>query len=105
MEGSAQCGLKLEAGIVYASPPKARDLNDAGAVSDTRAALVRMSPSERRKAVNEAIQSGEDVTLSAILNAPSVATGHTSSEIASIRSTWPRHRFPREVDRVERLDL
>ncbi|QDM33520.1 hypothetical protein FNL55_20895 [Tardiphaga sp. vice352] len=88
----------------YEGPPKAKNIDEATVFSDTRAVLARMSPRERRKAVDAAIDSGEDSVIAAVLNAPSLTSGFSKLEIDAIRVKWQRERFPKEVDRVARLD-
>ncbi len=87
------------------APPKPKDNADVIIAQDTRAGLLRLSSSKARAAaLSDAMKSGDDVTVAAVLNAPSVASGLSKAELEMLRATWQRRRFPLEVDRAARLD-
>lgn len=87
-----------------AAPPEPKTFSKDTVAQGTRDGLLRLSPKARAKALSEAVEAGDDVTVGAVLNAPNVASGISRSEHDMLRATWQRRRFPFEVDRAARLD-
>ncbi|MER8582723.1 hypothetical protein NKG95_29150 [Mesorhizobium sp. M1423] len=85
----------------FAPPPDA----DIGEKFDkeVRQALKSMTPDQRREELAEAFEAGDTATIGAVLRAPRMLTGMTSTELASLRHRFQTKHFPAEMARLERL--
>lgn len=72
--------------------------------AEIRANLKAMTEKERKDAIANAIEKGEDTVVAAILHGPPLLTGLTVAERDYYRDHWRGKRFPQEVDRQKRLE-
>lgn len=68
--------------------------------AETRARLAERSLSARRALVEEALASGDEIVLGAILRAPAFLSGLSSAEVERARDAWQRAARPAEAARL-----
>lgn len=84
-------------------PPPAKDVLMETRQRELRERLA-MLPDERRKAIiADAIKSGDDLLVGAVLNAPPWLSALGENEMTLVRHNWATRRFAADLDRAERL--
>jgi hypothetical protein len=83
-------------------PPK--DVVSAGHAIEIRSALLRLSPSDRAKAIAEALAEEDEALIASVLSASSLVSGVTKAEKALLKASWGQARYPGEINRAERLN-
>lgn len=84
-------------------PPPSKDLLTETRQRELRERLA-MLPDERRKAIiSDAIKTGDDLLVGAVLNAPHWLSSLGESEMTLFRHNWAVKHFAADLDRAERL--
>jgi hypothetical protein len=98
---------KVEAAIEQLAksslPPKPTDAAAAVYAGEIRAALLRMTPAERTKAVTQAIDDGDDTFVGAAVTGNVALTGLGKAEAAALADAWRRKRHGPVLERIDRL--
>ncbi len=71
--------------------------------SEIRSALRSMTPKERAKAINTALQEGDDAVIGAALDGARMLSGLSGLETELLRLRWANERLPNEVERLAAL--
>ena len=71
--------------------------------AEIRAALLRMSPDERRKAIRAAIDQNDAIFVSAACTGSPILTGVGKAEQAVYLDAWQRAQHGPTIQRIERL--
>jgi hypothetical protein len=91
----------LEAEMAPKPPASPEQLQIAGEI---RAALARMDPTARAKALGDAIAAGDEAVVSAALRGGGLLVGMSSEQVAGLRQRWSAARHPEAYARAERLN-
>jgi len=84
-------------------PPVPKDAVAALYAGEIRTALLRMPQAERARAVQQAINDGDDSFVSAAVLGSAALTGLGKAEAAALSDTWRRQYHTKTVERIERL--
>ncbi len=84
-------------------PPKSNAAGDVIMAGEVRARLAAMPEADRRAALEAALAEGDDAVVGAALHGPSMLSGLSAPEHASLRDRWRRARHGPELERIDRL--
>ncbi|WP_256750311.1 hypothetical protein [Mesorhizobium sp. Mes31] len=85
------------------APAQPRNAIEEARASELRAVLRQMDDKSRATAIGGRLAAGDEAFLSAVLNADSLLTGLSATELESVRHRWRRQKYPVEIDRITRL--
>lgn len=87
-----------------AGPPAPKDQAAILMAQEIRSALARMNDADRRKALDAAVEAGDDVVLGAAITGPSILTNIGPAERAARLNAWQKKHKSSELDLRERLE-
>lgn len=93
----------IEALVASTQPPKPKDAAAGIYAGECRAALLRMTPDARAKAVARTIDDGDDTFVSAAVTANIVLSGLGVAEAAALCDACRRKRHGPTLERIDRL--
>jgi hypothetical protein len=84
-------------------PPAPKDAPAALYHGEVRTALLKMTPTDRAKAIRAAIKTGDDAFAAAVILGNTALTGLSQSERDALADEWRRTRHKDTIERMERL--
>ena len=85
------------------SPAMPDDVTGALLHQEVRSALLRMDDTSRRKAITNAISSGDETFLAAATSGSPTLSGMTAVEQSAVREQWRKRRHPDAAARITKL--
>jgi hypothetical protein len=85
-------------------PALPKSAHEVALHGEIRARLSAMKPEDRRAALNQALEAGDDMVVGAALAAPGLVSGLAAEEVSMYRARFREARHPAEADRLRRLE-